>query len=82
MSEYQAAVARDPGNIGIRLALARAAEQSGSISTAIDAYNDVIRRDPANQEARVALRRFQLDKKVLEVNSVAPAHTDQEGWQP
>ena len=75
MSEYQAALAHAPENLGIRLALARAAEQIGGITSAVDAYNDVIRRDPANQEARTALARIQHDKKLLEVNSISPAHT-------
>jgi tetratricopeptide (TPR) repeat protein/O-antigen ligase len=74
MSEYQAALAHAPDNIGLRLMLARAAEQIGGITTAVDAYNEVLRRDPANQEAKVALARIQHDKKVLEVDSILPAH--------
>ena len=78
MSEYQAALAHAPGDIGLRLALARAAEEIGGITSAVDAYNDVLRRDPANQEARTALARIQHDKKVLEVNSIFPARTGAE----
>ena len=78
MSEYQAALAHAPGDIGLRLALARAAEQIGGITSAVDAYNDVLRRDPTNQEARTALARIQHDKKLLEVNSILPAHTSVE----
>ena len=74
MSEYQAALAHAPDNIGLRLMLARAAEQIGGITSAVDAYNDVLRRDPANQEARAALARIQHDKKVLEVDSILRAH--------
>jgi tetratricopeptide (TPR) repeat protein len=74
MSEYQAALAHAPGDIGLRLALARAAEEIGGIASAVDAYNDVLRRDPTNQEARTALARIQHEKKVLEVNSIFPAH--------
>jgi cytochrome c-type biogenesis protein CcmH/NrfG len=58
--------------------LARAAEQIGGITNAVDAYNDVLRRDPANQEAKAALARIQVDKKLLEVNSILPAHTGEE----
>ena len=75
MSEYQAALAHAPGDIGLRLALARAAEETGGITSAVDAYNDVLRHDPTNQEARTALARIQRDKKLLEVNSISPAHT-------
>ena len=72
MSEYQAALAHAPDNLGLRLALAHAAEEIGGISSAVDAYSDVLRRDPANQEARSALARIQVDKKMLEVNSISP----------
>jgi tetratricopeptide (TPR) repeat protein len=75
MSEYQAALAQIPGDIGLRLSLARTAEQIGAVTAAIDAYNDVLRRDPANQEAKTALARIQIDKKLLEVNSILPART-------
>jgi len=73
ISEYQAALAHIPDNIGLRLALARAAEQIGGIASAVDAYNDVLRRDPANPEARGALARIQHDKKDLEVDSILRA---------
>jgi tetratricopeptide (TPR) repeat protein len=72
MSEYQAALAHAPDNIGLRLALARAAEEIGAITSAVDAYNEVLRRDPTNQAARAALAKIQLDKKLLELNSVSP----------
>jgi tetratricopeptide (TPR) repeat protein len=78
ISEYQAALAQAPDSIGLRIALGRAAEETGSVSTAIDAYNDVLRRAPTNAEARGSLARIQLDKKLLEVNSISPAHTDVE----
>jgi O-antigen ligase/tetratricopeptide (TPR) repeat protein len=73
MSEYQAALAHTPDNIGLRLMLARAAEQIGGITTAVDSYNDVLRRDPANREAKAALARIQVDKKALEVDSILRA---------
>jgi O-antigen ligase/tetratricopeptide (TPR) repeat protein len=72
ISEYQAALAQNPGNIGLLLALAKAAEETGGITTAIDAYNSVLRHAPTNAEARAALARIQLDKKMLEVNSISP----------
>jgi tetratricopeptide (TPR) repeat protein/O-antigen ligase len=74
MSEYQAALAHAPSDIGLRLSLARAAEEIGGITSAVDAYSDVLRRDPTNQEARTALARIQVDKKMLEVNSISPVH--------
>jgi tetratricopeptide (TPR) repeat protein len=73
ISEYQAALAHIPDNIGLRLSLARDAEQIGGIASAVDAYNDVLRRDPANPEARAALARIQYDKKTLEVDSILRA---------
>lgn len=75
ISEYQAALAQDPENIGLLMSLGRVAEETGSVSTAIDAYNGVLRRVPANPEARDALARIQRDKKLLEVNSILPPHT-------
>ena len=78
MSEYQAALSHAPDDIGLLLALARAAEETGTITAAIDAYNRVLRRAPTNQEARTALAKIQVDKKVLEVNSILPAHTSGE----
>lgn len=78
MSEYQAALAHAPDNLGIHLALARDAEQIGGIASAVEAYNDVLRRDPANGEARAALVRIQHDKKVLEVDSILGARSGAE----
>jgi tetratricopeptide (TPR) repeat protein len=66
ISEYQAALAQQPDNIGLRLALAHAAEQSGNISIAQDAYHEVLRRDPQNPQARTALSRTTRDKKLLD----------------
>lgn len=77
ISEYQAALAHNPDDIGLRLALARAAEQAGSVTVAIDAYDSVLRRAPDNGEARNALDRIRRDKKVLEVNRYFPTHTGQ-----
>jgi tetratricopeptide (TPR) repeat protein/O-antigen ligase len=73
ISEYQAALAHIPDHIGLRLALARDAEQIGGIASAVDAYSDVLRRDPANAEAKAALARIQHDKKDLEVDSILRA---------
>ncbi len=78
MSEYQAALAQLPDNIGIRLALAHDAEEIGGITSAVDAYDEVLRRDPTNQQARAALARIQVDKKQLEVDSILHAHTGQD----
>jgi tetratricopeptide (TPR) repeat protein len=73
MSEYQAALAHAPDDLGLRLSLARAAEQIGGIASAVDAYSNVLRRDPTNQEARAALARIQKDKKDLEVDTILRA---------
>lgn len=75
ISEYQAALGQSPDNPGLLLALAKTAEDAGSITVAIDAYNSVLRRDPENGDARRALARIQLDKRVIEVNSVSPPHS-------
>lgn len=72
VSEYQAALTQDPGNIGLLLALAKAAEESGIVTTAIDAYADILRRDPAHAEAKAALTRIHQEKKNLEVLGVPP----------
>jgi hypothetical protein len=68
-------LAHAPGDTGLRPALAKAAEETGGIASAADAYNAVLRRDTANQETQTAPARIQLDKKLLEVNSIFPAHT-------
>jgi tetratricopeptide (TPR) repeat protein len=78
ISEYQAALAQNPDNIGLLLALAKVAEETGNISIAIDAYNGILRRDPRNGEASGALARIQRDKKQLEVDSILPTHTGTE----
>lgn len=78
MSEYDAALAHDPTNMALRLAFARAAERAGAISSAVDAYNAVLRRSPSNNEAKTALARIQLDKKMIEVNTISPPHTREE----
>jgi hypothetical protein len=53
-------------------------EQIGGIALAVDAYNDGLRRDEANEEARAALVRIQHDKKVLEVDSILGARSGTE----
>ncbi len=75
VSEYRAALAQNPGDLGLQLALARAAEQSGSVTVAIDAYDAVLRHEPDNAEAHAALIRIQRDKKLLEVFGTQPPHT-------
>jgi tetratricopeptide (TPR) repeat protein len=70
MSEYQAALSHAQNDVGLLLGLAKAAEASGAMSTAIDAYRGILRLSPENQEARGALDRIKLDKKLIEINSV------------
>jgi tetratricopeptide (TPR) repeat protein len=74
VSEYQAALSQNPDDPVLLLSLGNAAERSGSVSIAIDAYNAVLRRVPDNSEARVALSRIQHDKKLLEVLGTYPLH--------
>jgi tetratricopeptide (TPR) repeat protein/O-antigen ligase len=78
LAEYQAVVASDPENPGLLLYLARAAEQAGSVTVAIDAYNAVLRLAPGQAEALAALARIQHDKKALEVLGALPSHTTAE----
>jgi tetratricopeptide (TPR) repeat protein len=78
LAEYQAVVASNPENPGLLLALAHAAEQAGSVTVAIDAYNAVLRLAPDQAEARAALARIQHDKKALEVLGALPSHTTAE----
>jgi tetratricopeptide (TPR) repeat protein len=74
LAEYQAASASSPNNIGLLLAVARAAEQAGRVTVAIDAYHAVLRLDPGQTEATGALARIQKDKKTLEVMGAMPSH--------
>ena len=78
VSEYQAVLAQNPNNIGVLLALGKAAEETGGITTAMDAYNAILRRAPTNAEARGALARIQLGRKQLEVDSILRPHTGAE----
>jgi tetratricopeptide (TPR) repeat protein len=78
LAEYQAVVASDPENPGLLLYLARAAEQAGSVTVAIDAYNAVLRLAPGQAEALAALARIQHDKRALEVLGALPSHTTAE----
>jgi O-antigen ligase/tetratricopeptide (TPR) repeat protein len=75
VSEYQAALAHDPENVGVLLALARAAEQCGRVATAVDAYSAILRKGKDNVEARSALERIERDKKLLEVYGSRPPPT-------
>ncbi|MBN2573484.1 MAG: O-antigen ligase family protein [Deltaproteobacteria bacterium] len=75
LAEYQAAAAMAPDNVGLLLAVARAAEQAGRVSVAIDAYTAVLRREPGRAEASAALARIHHDKKNLEVLEALPSHT-------
>ena len=75
VSEYQAALALTPDDAGLLLELAKAAEQCGSVTVAIDAYTALVRRSPDHAESRAALGRIQHDKKVLEVFGASPSHT-------
>ena len=43
-----------------------------------DAYNVALQRTSAIHKPRAALARIRNDKKVLEVNSILPAHTSRE----
>jgi tetratricopeptide (TPR) repeat protein len=73
LAEYQAVVASNPENPGLLLSLARAAEQAGSVTIAIDAYNAVLRLVPGQAEASAALARIQRDKKSLQVLGAMPS---------
>jgi len=73
VAEYQAASALAPGDVGVLMALARAAEQAGAVTTAIDAYASVVRLSPGHTEAETALARIQRDKKSLQVLGAMPS---------
>jgi len=74
LAEYQAAAASSPDNPGLMLAVARAAEQAGSVTVAIDNYSAVLRRVPGQAEAAAGLARIHHDKKALEVLEVLPSY--------
>jgi cytochrome c-type biogenesis protein CcmH/NrfG len=75
VTEYQAALAQNPEDLGLQLALARAADRSGRVTIAMDAYHAVLRRSPDHAEARAAVLRIQHDKRLLEVFGAQSAHT-------
>ena len=68
VSEYRAATAQSPGNIGLLLTLGRLAEMAGQVTVAVDAYRDVLRWAPDNSAARGALARMrsEVDGKLLD----------------
>jgi tetratricopeptide (TPR) repeat protein len=78
VSEYQAALAHLPDDLGLLFSLAHAAEQSGSVSVAIDTYGEILRRAPAHPDARTAMERIRRDKKQVEVFLAQPSHTKNE----
>jgi tetratricopeptide (TPR) repeat protein len=77
VSEYRAATAQNPGNVGLLLALGRLAEMAGQVTVAIDAYRDVLRWAPDNPAARGALERMrsEVDGKLLEEMLRSPSQT-------
>jgi tetratricopeptide (TPR) repeat protein len=68
VSEYRAATAQSPGNVGLLLTLGRLAEMAGQVTVAFDAYRDVLRWAPDNAVARGALDRMrsEVHGKLLE----------------
>jgi tetratricopeptide (TPR) repeat protein len=68
VSEYRAATAQSPGDIGLLLTLGRLAEMAGQVTVAMDAYREVLRRAPDNPAAGGALARMrsEVDGKLLE----------------
>jgi tetratricopeptide (TPR) repeat protein len=76
VSEYRAATAQSPGNIGLLLTLGRLAETAGQVTVAVDAYRDVLRWAPDNAAARGALDRMrrEVDGKLLEEVLRSPPH--------
>jgi len=77
VSEYRAATAQSPGNVGLLLALGRLAEMAGQVTVAVDAYRDVLRWSPDNPAARGALDRMrkEVDGKLLEEMLRSPSQT-------
>jgi tetratricopeptide (TPR) repeat protein len=77
VSEYRAATAQNPGNVGLLLALGRLAEMAGQVTVAVDAYRDVLRWSPDNPAARGALDRMrkEVDGKLLEEMLRSPSQT-------
>ena len=77
VSEYRAATAQSPGNVGLLLTLGRLAEMAGQVTVAMDAYRDVLRWAPDNAAARGALARMrsEVDGKLLEEMLRSPPQT-------
>jgi cytochrome c-type biogenesis protein CcmH/NrfG len=81
ISEYRTALVQSPEDVGLLLALARLAEESGNTTAAQDAYADVLRRAPDNADAQAALARFRRDReqRFLEGIMARPALTGGNG---
>lgn len=66
ITEYKSALAQQPDNVGLWLALGRAAERIANIATAKEAFSEVLRRDPQNIEAKSAQARLSGETRSLE----------------
>jgi tetratricopeptide (TPR) repeat protein len=77
VSEYRAATAQSPGNIGLLLTLGRLAEMAGQVTVAMDAYRDVLRWAPGNAAALGALDRMrgEVDGKLRDEMLRLPPQT-------
>jgi tetratricopeptide (TPR) repeat protein len=73
VTEYQAALAQHPEDVGLRLGLARTAEEAGSITVAVDAYSAVLRQTPSQPDAKAGLAKIQGQKRALELSRTLPS---------
>jgi tetratricopeptide (TPR) repeat protein len=79
LAEYQAAAMLAPNDVGLLLALGRAAEQAGRVTVATDAYRAILRLAPGHAAASAALDNIQKDKKALELVGTSPMPTGRAG---
>lgn len=58
LSDLNAQILRDPGNVELNLRYARLAEQKGELKKALSAYERVTVNDPSNDEGQAGFRRI------------------------
>jgi tetratricopeptide (TPR) repeat protein len=66
ITEYRSALAQRPDDVGLWLALGRAAEHIANVATAKEALAEVLRREPQNAEAKAGQARLNGETRSLE----------------
>jgi tetratricopeptide (TPR) repeat protein len=72
VSQYEAAVAQDPGNAALWLELGTTAESSGQLEVAVRAFGHVVQLVPTHATARGALERLSRRRVEIQRQALMP----------